>query len=68
MSPSEVERLPARAQAAYTGAVIVSIDCQLVDAHGNTAAPMAPLVFFVRATVPVRSTAYSIGGYYASLA
>ena len=53
-------------QATYIGAVIVAIDCQLVDAHGNMAAPMAPLVFFVRVTVPVRSTAYSIGDYYAS--
>ena len=59
-------RLFACTQTAYIGAVIVSIDCQLVDAHGNSAAPMAPLVFFVRVSVPVRSIAYSIGSYFAS--
>ncbi len=52
----------AHAQAGYLGPVIVSVDCQLADAHSvPLGAPMPPLSFKVLPSLPVRSTGYSLG-------
>ena len=49
-------------QAGYLGLVIVSVDCQLTDAHSvPLGAQMPPLTFKVVPSVPVRSTGYSLG-------